>query len=206
MRRYGIDRFGDMAPMANGEYYEARDVEGLEDELEAARKELIRLRAGLETAREHVALAAKRSSHQNHNQFGYVHPDRARGFLTGVESSITVTRSRTDTNLMPVFFIRGPSKYSLPDGKRPQVGTRVWVNGNQKAWVRAYSKRHDEAVIVKIEGQDELAETINWSLVSDKTRNAGRRSDVYGEIKRFLDRDASEADRAVDAVEPATGG
>lgn len=198
MRRYGLDRFGDMSPMANGEYYEARDVERLEDEHAAAVKELAALRAELVEERGKVA-------HRGHTQFGYCVPDQARAFLTGSSTAIIVTRQRTDTSVMPLTFTRGPSKFKLPDGKRPQIGARVYVDG-VRGFVKAYSKRHDTACIVRLDGAEENIETINWSLTNDTKRNAERRSRINGDGAGRADSGAGVEASGCEAVECVAGG
>lgn len=181
MKRYGSD--GD--PDANGEFYLARDVGLLEDQLEDALRDLARTKAELECSRGDLVSAMKRNSYQAHQQFGYLVPEQARDFLSGKTSEVIVYRKLSANAVMPNYIIKGPSSFKLPMGHRPRVGARIYVQG-RKASVIALSKRDERAVIAKIVGQVDHEETINWSLTNDAQAVA----------RQGVDRDGSVAGQA----------
>lgn len=196
MKRYGSD--GD--PNPNGEFYLARDVSKLEDQLEDALKQVAKLKQEVAVGDERHRVMVLRLP----TQFGYVDPLEASGYLGGRSMEIVVSRARTDSKFMPVCVKRGPRYFRRPCGSLPQLTKRVYVEG-EKGRVIGYSKKVDKALIIKMDGGQKV-ETINWSLVDDAQRHAERGTGVDGQGSGYSGRGIGEGATGCESVESSAGG
>jgi hypothetical protein len=183
LQRYDIDHEGYISATANGDYYLARDVGRMEDDLEDAAKEIAKLKQALAAANEAHRIAVLRAP----IPFGYCDPDQAGPYLTGGSGEILVTRQKTETNIMHVYFNRGPRKYKR---SLPGIRARVLADGH-KGRVKAHEV---DGLIVKLDS-GQTVKTRNWSYLNDTQATARQGANGHGPGAGQNDRGAGGKDR-----------
>lgn len=130
LTRYGMSWEGDIVPSPHGDFYAARDVLRLEDELDALRNRLRAIEAEqddwLAVARgsfESVQVDAsvlEAMAKAEAKKFGFCDPLEAQAFLAGKARSVVVHRRKSSLRCFPVLFTEQPSTMI-----RPKVGKIV---------------------------------------------------------------------------------
>lgn len=148
--RHSVDWAGDMVRSPHGDWVHARDVESMQDELEAAKATIARLEGEVAEARNLEPVTELVGRH--YRLFGFVNPDDARAFNSGKKDRIRVFKKRTEVFAMPVMNDRGPNHY-----QKPPPGTTVKVFGGDAMVVT----HHPDGLIVEVSGIEFL--TTKWS-------------------------------------------
>lgn len=123
LQRHSLDWAGDIVRSPHGDWVHYRDVEDLQDEVEALRKKVAALEA--------VEVPAASAGHL----FGYAVPSDAQRFLSGVRRDIRLYRNASAMFCFPVSFELSPNHYM-----KPPVGATVRLPDNSQAVVKGHEK------------------------------------------------------------------
>lgn len=123
LQRHSLDWAGDMTRSPHGDWIHYRDVEDLQDEVEALRKKVAALEA--------IEVPAASAGHL----FGYAVPSDAQRFLSGVRRDIRLYRNASAMFCFPVSFELSPNHYM-----KPPVGASVRTVDNRILIVKSHCK------------------------------------------------------------------